>query len=409
MATMTPVGATSRWIAAARALETESDEPLFVDPFARDLAGEVGFSIFGSTQGVSGAVATARNPYLSIRTKFLDDAILQAVRSNGYTQVVILAAGMDTRAFRLDWPAGLRLFEVDRNDVFGWKEPILDRLKASPRCDRRVVRSDLTGDWTAALTTAGFDPSRPAAFLLEGLLMYLREQDVERLLTTLSSVAARGSWFAGDVINDHVLTSAFTTGMLKMLEALGCPWQFGMAHPESYLARFGWKATVVMPGDPVTQYGPRWTFPVVPRAVPNMPRMFFVTGSNDTDVATAMSAAGVEVILKRFEQPDEVRQMSKGKFEIVRLGGMAIGRATYEPGWKWSEHVGAALGKSRCTVEHVGMVVSGSATVAFDDGRVIALQPGELFHVPAVPHDSWVIGDKPYVSIHFLGADRYAK
>jgi hypothetical protein len=164
-----------------------------------------------------------------------------------------------------------------------------------------------------------------------------------------------------------------------------------------------------MPGDPVTQYGPRWTFPVVPRAVPNMPRMFFVTATNDTDAATAMSAAGVEVILKRFEQPDEVRAMANGKFEIVRLGGMAIGRATYEPGWKWSEHVGAALGKTRCTVEHVGMVVSGSATAAFDDGRVVELRAGELFHIPAVPHDSWVIGDEPYVSIHFLGADRYAK
>jgi len=409
MTTMTPVGATSRWIAAARALETESEDPLFVDPFARDLAGEAGFSIFASTQGVSGAVATARNPYLSIRTKFLDDAILQAVRGRGYTQVVILAAGMDTRAFRLDWPAGLTLFEVDRDDVFGWKEPILERVRAVPTCDRRVVRIDLTRDWTAALTAAGFDPSRPAAFLLEGLLMYLREADVERLLTSFSSVAARGSWFAGDVINDHVLTSAFTAGMLKMLETLGCPWQFGMAHPESYVARFGWKATVVMPGDPVTQYGPRWTFPVVPRAVPNMPRMFFVTATNDTDAATAMSAAGVEVILKRFEQPDEVRAMANGKFEIVRLGGMAIGRATYEPGWKWSEHVGAALGKTRCTVEHVGMVVSGSATAAFDDGRVVELRAGELFHIPAVPHDSWVIGDEPYVSIHFLGADRYAK
>jgi methyltransferase (TIGR00027 family) len=406
---MTPVGATSRWIAAARALESESEEPLFSDPFARDLAGDVGFSIFAGTQGVSGAVAQTRNPYLSIRTKFLDDAILQAVRDHGYAQAVILAAGMDTRAFRLEWPAGLTLFEVDRNDVFAWKEPILERWNASPRCDRRVIRADLTGEWTAALISAGFDPSRPTAFLLEGLLMYLREAEVERLLASLSTVAARGSWCALDVINDHVLTSAFTTGMLQMLEALGCPWQFGMAHPESFFARFGWKATVVMPGDPVTQYGPRWTFPTVPRSVPNMPRMFFVTGTNDTDVATTMSAAGVEVILKRFEQPDEVRVMAKGKFEIVRLGGMAIGRATYEPGWKWSEHVGAALGKSRCTVEHVGMVVSGSATAAFDDGRVVELRVGELFHVPAVPHDSWVVGDEPYVSIHFLGAERYAK
>ena len=103
MTTMTPVGATSRWIAAARALETESEDPLFVDPFARDLAGEAGFSIFASTQGVSGAVATARNPYLSIRTKFLDDAILQAVRGRGYTQVVILAVG--SMAFASGTPA----------------------------------------------------------------------------------------------------------------------------------------------------------------------------------------------------------------------------------------------------------------------------------------------------------------
>jgi hypothetical protein len=93
---------------------------------------------------------------------------------------------------------------------------------------------------------------------------------------------------------------------------MGCPWQFGMAHPESYLARFGWTVTVVMPGDPITQYGPKWAFPAIPRAVPNMPRMFFVTGTNDTDAAAAMSAAGVEVILKRFEQPDEVRQMVNG-------------------------------------------------------------------------------------------------
>jgi len=406
---MTPVGATSRWIAAARAFETESDEPLFVDPFARELSGDIGFSIFAHTQGASGAVTRGRNPYLSIRTKFLDDAILKAVRDRSYAQVVILAAGMDTRAFRLEWPAGVTLFEVDRDDVFGWKEPILERLKASPRCDRRVVRTDLTADWMAALTSAGFDPALPTAFLLEGLLMYLREPDVEQLLTSLSTIAATGSWLAGDVINDHVLTSAFTVGTVKALETMGCPWQFGMAHPESYLARFGWTVTVVMPGDPIAQYGPKWAFPAIPRAVPNMPRMFFVTGTNDTDAAAAMSAAGVEVILKRFEQPDEVRQMVKGTFEIVRLGGMTIGRATYEPGWKWSEHVGAALGKSRCTVEHVGMVVSGSATAAFDDGRVIELRAGELFHVPAVPHDSWVIGDTPYVSIHFLGADRYAK
>jgi quercetin dioxygenase-like cupin family protein len=115
-----------------------------------------------------------------------------------------------------------------------------------------------------------------------------------------------------------------------------------------------------------------------------------------------------EVTLKRFETPDEVRVFEKGRLELVRVGTMVVGRATYEPGWRWSVHVGPIVGASRCTVEHVGMVLSGVATVAFEDGRVIELQEGALFHVSAAPHDSWVVGDRPYVSLHFLGADQYA-
>jgi hypothetical protein len=116
-----------------------------------------------------------------------------------------------------------------------------------------------------------------------------------------------------------------------------------------------------------------------------------------------------EVILKRFETPDETRVMTKGRFEIIHLGGLTIGRATYEPGWKWSEHVGPTVGATRCGVEHVGMVLSGVATAAFADGRVVELRAGELFYIPPVPHDSWVVGDEPYVSLHFLGADKYAR
>ena len=115
----------------------------------------------------------------------------------------------------------------------------------------------------------------------------------------------------------------------------------------------------------------------------------------------------VEVILKRFEQPDEVRSFEKGKFEVVRLGGMTIGRATYEPGWKWSMHVGRATGATSCRVEHVGMVVSGRATAAMDDGQVFEMKPGDVFYI-APGHDSWVVGDEPYISLHFLGADDYA-
>jgi mannose-6-phosphate isomerase-like protein (cupin superfamily) len=114
-----------------------------------------------------------------------------------------------------------------------------------------------------------------------------------------------------------------------------------------------------------------------------------------------------DVILKRFENPDEVRTFEKGKFELVNIGGMVIGRATYEPGWKWSTHVGEALGKSFCDVEHVGIVVSGTATAAMEDGRVIEMKAGDVFYV-APGHDSWVVGTEPYVSLHLLGASDYA-
>ena len=117
----------------------------------------------------------------------------------------------------------------------------------------------------------------------------------------------------------------------------------------------------------------------------------------------------LDAVLKRFEEPDEVRQMIKGKFELVHVGGLTIGRATYEPGWKWSLHVGPALGQKLCSVKHVGMVVRGSAAVGFEDGRVVTMRAGELFHIPSEPHDSWVVGDESYVSLHFLGADHYAR
>jgi quercetin dioxygenase-like cupin family protein len=103
----------------------------------------------------------------------------------------------------------------------------------------------------------------------------------------------------------------------------------------------------------------------------------------------------LEIMLKRFEMPDEVRRFAKGRLDLVRIGGLTIGRATYEPGWRWSEHVGPSTGATRCTVEHVGRVLEGTATAAFEDGRVIELQAGELFHIPALPHDSWVVGEGP--------------
>jgi quercetin dioxygenase-like cupin family protein len=121
-----------------------------------------------------------------------------------------------------------------------------------------------------------------------------------------------------------------------------------------------------------------------------------------------MNKSSAQMILKRFDQADETREMELGRFELVRIGGMSIGRATYLPGWRWSEHVGRRLGQAHCHVEHVGLVLAGAATAAFADGRVIEMREGDLFYVPPEPHDSWVVGNMPYVSLHFMGTDQYA-
>ncbi len=119
--------------------------------------------------------------------------------------------------------------------------------------------------------------------------------------------------------------------------------------------------------------------------------------------------SSLDTILKRFEVPDEVREFPKGRLELVKIAGQTLGRATYQPGWKWSVDVAPLVGSRRCTVEHLGIVLSGHATAAFDDGRVFDLTAGTIFYIPPEAHDSWVVGDVPYVSLHLLGAAHYAK
>ena len=104
----------------------------------------------------------------------------------------------------------------------------------------------------------------------------------------------------------------------------------------------------------------------------------------------------------------ERRTFEKGSFEVAEIGGLTVGRATYEPGWRWSEHVRPTAGTDSCEVEHVGLVVSGRAMIAMDDGTEVEVGPGDLFAVPP-GHDSWVVGDEPYVSLHLLGAAAYAR
>jgi quercetin dioxygenase-like cupin family protein len=115
----------------------------------------------------------------------------------------------------------------------------------------------------------------------------------------------------------------------------------------------------------------------------------------------------MDLELVNFDHPTEVRTFEKGKFELFRVGPTALGRASYQPGWRWSEHVGAAAGASSCQVEHVGLVLSGQAVAKMDDGPEVVMRAGDFFYVPP-GHDSWVVGDEPYVSLHILGSEGYA-
>jgi methyltransferase (TIGR00027 family) len=271
---LSSVGETSRWVAANRALETESDDPLYQDPFARDLAGDVGPAILNAMRKAMGQTPSSKSePYLTIRTRFFDDELLQATRE--LSQVVILAAGMDARALRLPWPDGVVVFEVDRREIFDYKEPVLARLAARPTSDRRIVAVDLADRWAEALVAAGFDASRPAAFLLEGLLMYLDEAAAMRLLAELDALAKPGSWLGFDAVNTEMLVSTYTARYMQMLQNAGCPWKYGMDDPERLLAAHGWQAIVVMPGEPDANYG-RWPYPLMPRDMPRVPRSVFV-------------------------------------------------------------------------------------------------------------------------------------
>jgi quercetin dioxygenase-like cupin family protein len=116
----------------------------------------------------------------------------------------------------------------------------------------------------------------------------------------------------------------------------------------------------------------------------------------------------MDLTLLNLDSPTETRTFEKGRFDTYRVGPMTLGRATYEPGWRWSEHVGAAAGAGSCQVEHVGFVVSGRAAVRMDDGAERVMESGDFFHVPP-GHDSWVVGEEPYVSLHVMGSESYAR
>ena len=191
----TSVGATATLAAAVRAIATRTAPSLIDDPFAEPLVRAVGIDFV--TRLATGDVPPddLTEPWIDVgkvRGKFYDDFFLEAADA-GIAQVVILAAGLDSRAFRLPWHAGTVVYEVDQPQVLEFKTHALGELRAVPTAERRTAPAELRDDWPRALRSAGFDPARPTAWSAEGLLSYLPPEAQDRLLDTITELSAPGS------------------------------------------------------------------------------------------------------------------------------------------------------------------------------------------------------------------------
>ncbi len=268
-------------MAAARARESEHSYRLFDDPLAAALAGPEGFAWLERTEPAArpgGRAGPLVGPglYVVVRTRFFDDFLLQACQSTQARQVVLLAAGMDARAFRLGWPPGTRLYELDRPGVLAAKEEVLVRLGAHPACERWVIGTDLEDRrWPLALLEAGYEAREPSAWLAEGLLFYMTESAVHALLDEVGTLATVGGRLGADLMSGNLLTSPVMRPLLEALARLGLAGHFGTDDPEGLFTWHGWKAEVYQPGGSGANYG-RWPYPVAPRWVPGVPRLFLV-------------------------------------------------------------------------------------------------------------------------------------
>ncbi len=262
------VAATAQWTAAARAKESAREDRLFEDPFAAALAGKEG--IEWAAQRRTEALAP-----MVFRTRYFDDFLKRASSSPSIRQIVLLAAGLDARAYRLPWPERTRLFELDQANVLEYKDEVLRSFGAHPSCARQAIAADVAGDWAAPLSGSGFDPGRPTCWILEGILFYFPIEVVERILADVSRLSSRGSWLGFDVPNRATFDSALTRPWLEMQARAGAPWMSAMDAPEKQLGALGWDASLTQFGAPEINFG-RWPFPVAPIAVPGIPRHWLV-------------------------------------------------------------------------------------------------------------------------------------
>ncbi|CAA0124616.1 Putative S-adenosyl-L-methionine-dependent methyltransferase [Mycolicibacterium vanbaalenii] len=208
------VGATAVMVAAARAAETDRPEPLIRDPYAKILVADAGtgaweymlddefVSKVAEADSEIAAMFEHMGNYQAVRTHFFD-AFFTAAADAGIRQVVILASGLDSRAFRLPWPAGTTVFEIDQPKVLEYKAATLALHHVGPTADRREVAVDLRQDWPSALVEAGFDTAEPTAWLAEGLLMYLPADAQDRLFTQITELSAAGSRVAAESMGIH--------------------------------------------------------------------------------------------------------------------------------------------------------------------------------------------------------------
>ncbi|HVZ39574.1 MAG TPA: SAM-dependent methyltransferase [Candidatus Kapabacteria bacterium] len=279
MAISDPVSMTSRWVAAARAVESRRPDRLFNDPYAEVLAGSEGFDFMARMASATAMPSldgtNPENPYIAMRTRFIDDVILDA-SLKGTRQIVMVAAGLDTRAFRLDLPGDTHFFELDREEVLEFKESVLREAGARATCVREPIPVDLTTPFGDALVARGFRPESESLWVVEGLLSYLDEDQATEVIRQCAALAAPGSMLICDLPGRSLLETGFVQPLLRTLEAVNAPWKFGTDDPESFFEKLGWHATARRPGDAGVSYG-RWPYPPMPRNTPGIPQSFFVT------------------------------------------------------------------------------------------------------------------------------------
>ncbi len=200
------VGVTATMVATARALATRQRDPLVDDPFAAPLVRAVGLDAFTRVLDGETTLDDPDGPtdpngigllidMIAVRTKFFDDAFIAATEA-GVRQAVILASGLDARGYRLPWPTGTTVFEIDLPDVLAFKAGVMAHIGAQPSAGLRAVAADLRDDWPAALMNAGFDENAPTAWSAEGLLIYLPPEAQDRLFDNINALSAPGSRIA---------------------------------------------------------------------------------------------------------------------------------------------------------------------------------------------------------------------